>query len=91
MRNEASVALTSRTALVGTILERHERVQKAKRKAVWIDRGASWTLMPGFGFAEEAAPDFDGSYLHPFRIQNAYSFLSDLGKVSVATGDADAS
>lgn len=90
LRNDTTPAIASRTALVEVILERHERVQKGKRKAPWIDRGASWILMPGFGFGQDGAPSFDPSYLHPFRIQNAYSFLSDLGKASVATGDADA-
>ena len=73
------------------LLTRHERIQKEKKKGVWIDRARYWTLMPGFGIVQEAPPDYGGSYQHPFRIQNAYSFLADLGRVSMVTGDEEES
>jgi hypothetical protein len=88
LRSDA-FAVVSREDLIATVLARHERVQKTKRKAVWIERGASWTLMPGFGVAEDVPPSYGRAYLHPFRIQNAYSFLTDLGKVSVAISPED--
>ncbi|NOJ81443.1 hypothetical protein [Myxococcus xanthus] len=78
--------------LAETVMSRHHRVQKAKRKADWVDRDSHWTLMPGFGISGEAPPSYQGSWMHPFRVMNAYSALSDLGKVSafqeVSDGEA---
>jgi hypothetical protein len=65
---------------VSTVMERHRNVQKEKGKGVWIDEDRMWTLMPGFGDVHEEPPLFD-SYLHSFRIPNAYSMLADLGVV----------
>ena len=68
--------------LVEMVMERHRRVQEQKRKGVWIEQDHPyWTLMPGFGDSSDAPWRHDGSYLHPYRVSNAYSFLSDLGKV----------
>jgi hypothetical protein len=51
---------------------------------VWIERDAQHlTLMPGFGDSSEEPWTFDGSYLHPFRVTNAYSLLGDLGRVEI--------
>ncbi len=69
-------------SLVTSVLDRHERIQKQKKKGVWIeDDGRYLTLLPGFGDSSEEPPTFDGSFLHPFRVLNAYSFLRDLGQV----------
>ena len=69
-------------SLVTSVLDRHQRVQKQKKKGVWIeDDGRYLTLLPGFGDSSEEPPTFDGSFLHPFRVLNAYSFLRDLGRV----------
>lgn len=68
--------------LVEQLMERHGRVQKQKRKGVWIERaGPYWTLMPGFGDAGETPWKHDGAYLHPFRVTNAFSLLTDLGRI----------
>jgi hypothetical protein len=62
---------------VSSIMERQRKVQKEKRKTVWIEEDRMWMLMPGFGdIAEE--PTWYNCYLHPFRITNAYSMLADL-------------
>lgn len=90
IRDEAERATASAAEMLGVVMCRHERVQKAKRKAMWIDRDTSWTLMPGFGIDGEL-PTYAGLYLHPVRVQNAYSFLSDLRRVRIggANGEAD--
>ncbi|WP_309893778.1 hypothetical protein [Archangium sp.] len=67
--------------LAETVMSRHHRIQKAKRKADWVDRDSHWTLMPGFGIAGEAPPSYQGSWMHPFRVVNAYSALRDLGEI----------
>ena len=73
---------TSERALVDTVMRRHRRVQEHKRKGVWIEQDhPNWTLMPGFGDSSDAPRSYRGAYLHPFRVSNAYSLLSDLGKV----------
>ena len=73
---------TSERDLIAAVMERHGRVQQQKRKGVWIEQDyPHWTLMPGFGDSAEVPRRYGGAYLHPFRVSNAYSFLSDLGKV----------
>jgi len=37
--------------------------------------------MPGFGLDDESPPNYEGLYLHPFRVVNTYSMLGDLGLV----------
>jgi len=71
--------------LVDSVMERHCRVQQQKKKGVWIETDAGhWTLMPGFGDNAEAPWSYDGAYLHPFRVSNAYSLLTDLGHIKGA-------
>jgi hypothetical protein len=54
---------------------------------MWIELGERWTLMPGFGLADEAPPDVQVRYLHTFRVPNAYSFLAELGLSGVEVPD----
>jgi hypothetical protein len=79
-------------ATATALIDRHRAVQKAKSKGAWVeDDGTWWTLMPGFGQAEPPAWDPSDGYLHPFRVQNARSFLADLGRlgtVEVSDGEA---
>ena len=90
---DALDGLSSEQALVDAVLQRHRRVQENKRKGVWIEQDdVHWTLMPGFGDSSDAPWSHSGAYLHPFRVSNAYSFLSDLGKVrrvAVPDGEED--
>ena len=75
-------SLTSEQALVDAVMVRHRRVQQQKRKGIWIEQDDPyWTLMPGFGDSSDSPPFHSGAYLHPFRVTNAYSLLSDLGEV----------
>lgn len=78
-------SLISNSELLNALLRRHKTVQKAKRKGEWIDNAESLTLMPGFG-VDDLQP-FDGTYLHPFRITNAYGVLGDLGLVKGKESD----
>lgn len=82
---------TSDQGLVEAVMERHRLVQQQKRKGVWIEQELPhWTLMPGFGDNADAPWSHSGAFLHPFRVTNAYSFLSDLGKVrGVEVSDAE--
>ena len=77
-------------SMINALMSRHERVQKAKRKGTWIDIGASWTLLPGFGLADSEPPTYQEMFLHPFRIPNAYSFLGELGQVRMEVPDGEA-
>ncbi|UUO07896.1 hypothetical protein M4951_06165 [Blastopirellula sp. J2-11] len=82
LMHDALDGLASEQMLVDAVMDRHKRVQRQKRKGVWIEQDhPNWILMPGFGDSSDAPPNHNGAYLHPFRVSNAYSFLSDLGKV----------
>ncbi|MBM4091691.1 MAG: hypothetical protein FJ276_20030 [Planctomycetes bacterium] len=82
LMQDAVDSLTAERALVDAVMGRHKRVQEQKRKGVWIEQDHPyWTLMPGFGDSSDAPWSHGGAYLHPFRVSNAYSLLSDLGKV----------
>jgi len=93
LMQDALDGLTSEQALIDAVMERHRCVQKRKRKGVWIEQDHPyWTLMPGFGDSSDAPWNHGGAYLHPFRVSNAYSLLSDLGKVrgvEVPDGEED--
>jgi hypothetical protein len=69
--------------LIDAVMHRHLRVQQLKRKAPWIEPGVHWTLMPGEHRVEGGTlPNWQNTYLHPFKIPNAYSLLGDLGYVT---------
>ena len=93
LMHDALDGITNERGLVDAVMERHRRVQEHKRKGVWIEQDHPyWTLMPGFGDNSDAPWSHSGAYLHPFRVSNAYSFLSDLGKVrgvKVPDGEED--
>jgi len=74
---------------VAAVMDRHIRVQKEKKKGVWIEEDKEWTLMPGFGDTADEPLWHDG-YLHPYRVTNIYGMLADLGVVSeVRAKDAE--
>lgn len=64
--------------LAGAVLERHERVQQAKRKGLWIDRGETWCLLRGQAQPGQEPVRHLGRYLHGFRVPNAHAFLTAL-------------
>jgi hypothetical protein len=83
VRTDACEAAASVEQLVDTVMRRHLRVQKIKRKASWIEAGSYWTLMPGEHRVDgDSLPIWQNAFLHPFKIPNAYSLLGDLGHVA---------
>lgn len=89
--SDAQAGLAGESPLVENVLARHERIQRQKKKGFWIERDdPQLTLMPGYGDNSEAPSAYDGAYLHPFRVTNAYSFLADLKRISkVEVPDAE--
>jgi hypothetical protein len=75
--------------LVSALLDRHEAVQRSKRKGVWIDRSERLTLMPNFGVGGDAPSSYEGSFRHPYRILNALAFLAALKRTSAKVDDAE--
>ena len=74
---------------VTAILDRHVRVQKEKKKGVWIEQDKQWTLMPGFGDIGDEPQKYD-RYLHPYRVTNIYGMLADLELVPrLGEGDGE--
>ena len=76
--------------LIETVITRHRDVQVSKGKGMWIEPGDRWTLMPGFGEASDGPPQPRVTYLHTFRVPNAYSFLGELGLSGVEVPDGEA-
>lgn len=90
LREDAAAGGVSVAALADSVLRRHERVQREKAKAPWIERESHWTLMPGENrVSVDAPPVWQDTYLHPLKIPNAYSILGDLGQVNVEDRSAE--
>jgi hypothetical protein len=90
VREDAARASASLQSLTDTVLRRHERVQRDKRKAPWIECESYWTLMPGEHRVDgDLPPVRTGAYLHPFKIPNAYSLLMDLGYIPAENRNAE--
>ena len=68
---------------VSAVMGRHEKVQRTKRKATWVDCGPVWMLMPGYGTGANRPPEYRNAFLHPMRIVNGFSFLRELGMARV--------
>lgn len=88
--NDAATACAGgNQELLEAVLARHERVQRDKRKGVWIERdGDRWTILPGHGIVDERPAPAEAGLLFQYRFDNAYWFLVDLKRVSKA-GRAD--
>lgn len=80
----------SNEALVTAVLDRHEKVQGAKRKRTWIDRAEKLVLMPGFGFDGDGPPNYIGTFRHPYRVANAFAFLSALNRIGGSSSYGEA-
>ena len=89
LRDDLDECAGKAEAFLDALMDRHERVQKAKRKGVWIERAQTLTLLPGFGFDSDGPPIRVGGYIPPFRVTNAYSMLADLGLVKWKADDED--
>jgi hypothetical protein len=90
MADDAESASQGILPMLGALMARHERVQKAKRKGMWIDMGDRWVLLPGFGLADSDPPVYEDTFVHPFRIPNAYALLGELGQVRLEVPDGEA-
>ncbi|MEW6260229.1 MAG: hypothetical protein AB1547_10030 [Thermodesulfobacteriota bacterium] len=90
MASQATTAAESPTRLIETVMTRHRDVQASKRKGMWIEPGERWTLLPGFGLASDVPPLLQVTYLHTFRVPNAYSFLAELGLSGLEVPDGEA-
>jgi hypothetical protein len=92
VRADAYEAMTSVEQLADSVMRRHSRVQRVKRKAAWIETGPHWTLMPGEHRVDsDILPVWQNAYLHPFKIPNVYSLLTDLGHVPSGSDYAEVS
>jgi hypothetical protein len=89
LSGDMNTCVGSTDGFLNSLMGRHEKVQKDKRKGVWIDRAQTLTLLPGFGVDGDGPPIRVGTYLHPFRITNSYSFLADLGLVKWKASNED--
>jgi hypothetical protein len=78
MRDDVTKSAGSVDAAVSVVMGRHQRVQKEKRKATWIDCGPVWVLTNSQGSDWESPPEYRNSFLHPMRIENAFNFLREL-------------
>jgi hypothetical protein len=76
--SDAEHGVMSPDCVLDAVLLRHERVQREKRKPPWMIRSASWTLMPGTPVVEPRRLDEPESFVHPYRLVNSYSLMSDL-------------
>lgn len=90
LASQALTAAESPERLIKTVISRHQKVQKDKGKGMWIEPGERWTLMPGFGLTNESPLKAEVTYLHAFRVQNAYSFLGELSLAGVEMPDGEA-
>lgn len=90
LHEDVVAACGSERSLAEAVLDRHKRVQRQKAKAQWIEPGSHWTLVPGENrVSGDALPDLKDTYLHPFKVSNAYAILRDLGQVHLEDLDAE--
>jgi hypothetical protein len=89
LRDDIIAGLDSSVTFRDALVCRHERVQREKRKGAWIARDYRWTLLPGFGVGGDQPPVHAPTFLHPFRIRNAYALLAGLGEVSLEAPDGE--
>ena len=75
---DAECGAASVGGLFESVLSRHERVQRDKRKLTWVDRSSSLTLMPGTPVSDELWHNQPAAFIHPYRVVNAYSLMLDL-------------
>ncbi len=79
IRDDIALCANSVDAAVSAVMGRHQRIQKEKRKAAWIDCGPVWILMPGRGSDADRPSEYRNTFLHPMRIENGFNFLRELG------------
>lgn len=85
IRDDIVLCATSVESAVTTVMNRHQRIQRGKRKAAWIDYGPVWILMAGHGTDDDRPTEYQNVFLHPMRIVNGFSFLRELGLAQIPT------
>ena len=85
IRDDIVCCATSVEAAVTAVMNRHQKVQREKRKAAWIDYGPVWILMSGHGTDDDQPTEYRNVFLHPMRIINGFSFLHELGLAQIPT------
>jgi hypothetical protein len=78
IRDDVKLCGISVKDAVSAVMGRHQQIQQEKRKATWIDCGPTWLLVPGRGTDADRPPEYRNTFLHPMRIVNGFSFLSEL-------------
>jgi len=76
--SQAAAAAINPKSLVEIVLKRHQDVQKAKNKGMWIDLGEEWILIHDYDKNDNESLMRKIKYLHTFRVPNAYSFLGEM-------------
>jgi hypothetical protein len=85
IRDDIVLCASSVETAVTAVINRHQRVQREKRKAAWIDFGSVWILMSGHGTDADRPTEYRAAFLHPMRIVNGFSFLRELGLARLPT------
>jgi hypothetical protein len=78
IRDDVVLCGASVESAVSAVMNRHQAVQRDKRKTTWIDYGPVWMLMPGHGDDADRPPEYRNMFLHPIRITNGFEFLREL-------------
>lgn len=86
---DAERGVSSIDDLVNSVLTRHDRVQREKHKPIWVDRSATWTLMPGTPVNEEPWRKRAMAFVHPCRLVNAYAIMNDLQLIKAMRFNGD--
>jgi hypothetical protein len=85
IRDDVVLCKDSVENAVAAVIARHEKIQRTKHKATWVDCGSVWMLMPGHGTDADRPPEYRNPFLHPMRIVNAFSFLRELSLARIPT------
>jgi len=85
IRDDVILCQESALNAVTAVMARHEKIQRTKRKATWVDCGQVWMLMPGYGSDAEHPREYKNEFLHPMRVVNGFSFLRELGMARISS------
>lgn len=83
IRDDVVLCRESVKNAVSAVMDRHEKVQRIKRKATWVDCGQVWMLTNNDPIDLDRPPKYRNKFLHPMRIVNGFSFLQELGMARI--------
>lgn len=90
IRDDVTLCCASIESAVTAVMGRHEKVQRIKRKATWVDCGPVWMMTNHSDPINlDHAPEYRNQFLHPMRIVNGFSFLQELGLAHIPNRVAD--